>query len=87
MSKLNNIINVSNQEKRFINFQANRAKRAQHAHTMLRPNIHQRSTSTALPHQEHTYGRALRPQTPVGRVMMNQFGDEEEAYLQYRLRA
>ena len=42
---------------------------------------------STLPSQEFTYGRALRPQTPVTAVIMNQFGDESEKQLQHMYQA
>ena len=44
----------------------------------------QRHTSVTLPTQDHTYGRALRPQTPVDVVMANAFGEAASKDLQSR---
>ena len=44
----------------------------------------QRHTSVKLPQQEFTYGRALRPQTPVDVVMANAFGEAASADIQSR---
>mmetsp|Transcript_30468 Transcript_30468/g.37513 ORF Transcript_30468/g.37513 Transcript_30468/m.37513 type:complete len:240 (+) Transcript_30468:15-734(+) len=43
-----------------------------------------RHASVRLPTEEHTYGRALRPQTPVEVVMANAFGEAASADLQNR---
>ena len=40
-----------------------------------------------LPAEAFTYGRPLRPQTPVNTVMQNQFGDEAEFSLQNRYKS
>ena len=47
----------------------------------LRPK-QERHQVNSLPDSQFTYGRALRPQTPVNRVMKNEFGEESQAHLQ-----
>ena len=42
----------------------------------------ERHQSNFLPAEQFTYGRALRPQTPVNRVMKNEFGEDSAAQLQ-----
>lgn len=64
------------------NAASNRATRAGFDVKMKQKQV--RHGSMQLPGEEHTYGRALRPQTPVDVVMANAFGEAASAELQSR---